>query len=33
MSSELPKQYDPSAIEPQVYQRWLDAKAFAETVR
>jgi valyl-tRNA synthetase len=29
MSSELPKQYDPAAIEPWVYQRWLDTKAFA----
>jgi valyl-tRNA synthetase len=29
MSSELPKQYDPGAIEPQVYQHWLDTKAFA----
>ena len=29
MSSELPKQYDPAAIEPRVYQRWLDTKAFA----
>jgi valyl-tRNA synthetase len=29
MTSELPKQYDPAAIERHVYQRWLDAKAFA----
>jgi valyl-tRNA synthetase len=29
MSSQLPKQYDPSAIEQPVYTRWLDAKAFA----
>ncbi len=29
MSSDLPKQYVPSAIEPQVYARWLEAKAFA----
>ncbi len=29
MPSELPKQYDPSTIEPQVYARWLNAKAFA----
>jgi valyl-tRNA synthetase len=29
MSSELPKQYDPSAIEQRVYERWLAAKAFA----
>ncbi len=29
MSSDLPTQYVPSAIEPQVYARWLEAKAFA----
>lgn len=26
--SELPKTYDPSAVEPQTYQKWLDARAF-----
>ncbi|MBM3225127.1 MAG: class I tRNA ligase family protein, partial [Candidatus Tectomicrobia bacterium] len=29
MASELPKQYEPSAIEQQIYDRWLAAKAFA----
>ncbi len=29
MSSELPKQYDPASIEQQIFQQWLDAKAFA----
>jgi valyl-tRNA synthetase len=28
MPTELPKNYDPSAIEPAVYQAWLDARAF-----
>jgi valyl-tRNA synthetase len=29
MSSELPKQYEPASIEQQIFQQWLDAKAFA----
>ena len=29
MASELPKQYEPSTIEPRIYDRWLAAKAFA----
>jgi valyl-tRNA synthetase len=29
MSSELPKQYDPTSIERQVFQQWLTDKAFA----
>jgi valyl-tRNA synthetase len=29
MSSELPKQYDPSTIERRIYERWLAARAFA----
>jgi valyl-tRNA synthetase len=29
MPNELPRQYEPSAIEPRIYDRWLDAKAFA----
>ncbi len=29
MSSELPKQYEPASIETQIFQQWLDAKAFA----
>ncbi|WP_143310141.1 class I tRNA ligase family protein, partial [Candidatus Entotheonella palauensis] len=29
MSSELPKQYEPASIEAQIFQQWLDAKAFA----
>jgi len=29
MSEELARQYDPSAIEPGIYRRWLEAKAFA----
>lgn len=29
MASELPKQYEPSAIEQRIYQRWLSTKAFA----
>src|SRR5918992_4186729 len=29
MSSELPKQYNPSTIEQHIYTRWLDTKAFA----
>ena len=29
MSLELPKQYEPAAIEQRIYARWLDAKAFA----
>ncbi len=28
MPTELPKNYDPSAVEPQAYQTWLDAHAF-----
>jgi valyl-tRNA synthetase len=29
MSSDLPKQYDPSTIERRIYKHWLAAKAFA----
>jgi valyl-tRNA synthetase len=29
MSSELPKQYEPASIEQQIFQQWLDSKAFA----
>ncbi|MGE3538539.1 MAG: valine--tRNA ligase [Candidatus Tectimicrobiota bacterium] len=29
MASELPRQYEPSAIEQRIYQRWLDTRAFA----
>ncbi len=29
MSSELPKQYEPASIEQQIFQQWLEAKAFA----
>ena len=29
MSSDLPKQYDPSTIERRIYEHWLAAKAFA----
>lgn len=29
MSSELPKQYDPGSIEQQIFQQWLEDKAFA----
>ncbi len=29
MASALPTQYEPSAIEPRIYERWLSAKAFA----
>ena len=29
MASELPKQYEPSTIEPRIYDRWLATKAFA----
>ncbi len=29
MSSELPKQYEPASMETQVFQQWLDTKAFA----
>src|SRR5688572_24323388 len=29
MPIEIPKQYEPSTIEPRVYERWLAAKAFA----
>ena len=29
MPTEIPKQYEPSTIEPRVYARWLAAKAFA----
>ncbi|MCZ6792476.1 MAG: valine--tRNA ligase [Planctomycetota bacterium] len=29
MAGELPKQYDPSAIEAPVYRRWLEARSFA----
>ncbi|MBK8975422.1 MAG: valine--tRNA ligase [Planctomycetes bacterium] len=29
--SELPKNYDPAALEPEAMQLWLDAKAFAAT--
>src|SRR3954447_18411414 len=28
LMAELPKTYDPKAVEPKWYQRWLDAKAF-----
>ena len=31
MTRELPKQYDPSQVESDVYERWLDARAFAAT--
>ena len=27
-STELPKAYEPASVEPQVYQTWLDEKAF-----
>jgi len=27
--NELPKQYDPAVIEPRIYGRWIDARAFA----
>ena len=29
MPTELPKQYEPAGIEKRVFDRWLDAKAFA----
>ncbi|MBS3734558.1 MAG: valine--tRNA ligase [Phycisphaerae bacterium] len=29
MSAELPKAYDPTAVEQQIYRRWTDADAFA----
>jgi valyl-tRNA synthetase len=31
MTSELPKQYDPKAIEQPITDRWLEQKAFAAT--
>ena len=32
MSSELPKQYDPSTIERAIYQRWTDSGVFTANV-
>ena len=29
MTQDIPKQYDPAAVEKPVYRRWLEAKAFA----
>src|SRR3954447_16777144 len=33
LMAELPKTYDPKAVEPKWYQRWLDAKAFHADVK
>src|SRR3954447_20646997 len=33
LMAELPKTYDPKAVEPKWYQRWLDAKAFHADVQ